>query len=135
MLQTINDKAKGWLAYLVVGLISVPFALFGINSYIGGSDKLVAATVNDEEISVREVQNALLQQKQRLASLFGGKLPTGFDDKSLKAQALEGLINQVLVRQEVENSGYRASDEEVFSIISSTQAFQKEGVFDEETYE
>jgi len=135
MLQTINDKAKGWLAYLVVGLISVPFALFGINSYIGGGDKLIAATVNGEEISVREVQNALLQQKQRLSSMFGGKLPAGFDDKGLKAQALEGLINQALVRQQVENNGYRASNEEVFSLISTTQAFQKEGVFDEETYE
>jgi peptidyl-prolyl cis-trans isomerase D len=135
MLQSINDKAKGWLAYVVVGLISVPFALFGISSYLGSSDKLVAATVNGEDISVREVQNELLQQKQQLTSMFGGRLPPGFDDKSLKSQALEGLINQVLIRQDAEKGGYRASDEEVFSIISSTPSFQKNGVFDNATYE
>ncbi|MCK5813630.1 MAG: SurA N-terminal domain-containing protein [Cocleimonas sp.] len=135
MLQSINDKAKGWLAYLVVGLISVPFALFGINSYLGGGDKLVAATVNDEDISVREVQNELLQQKQQLTSMFGGRLPPGFDDKSLKSQALEGLINRALIRQEAENAGYRASDEEVYSIISTNPSFQKDGVFDNATYE
>ncbi len=135
MLQTINDKAKGWLAYLVVGLISVPFALFGINSYLGGGDKLVAATVNGEEISVREVQNELLQQKQQLTSMFGGRLPPGFDDSSLKSQALEGLISRALVRQEAEKSGYRASDAEVFAIISTNPSFQKEGVFDNATYE
>jgi peptidyl-prolyl cis-trans isomerase D len=135
MLQTINDNAKGWVAYLVVGLISVPFALFGISSYLGGGDKLVAATVNGEDISVREVQNELLQQKQRLTSMFGGRMPPGFDDTGLKSQALEGLINQALLRQNVKTSGYRASDAEVFSIISSTPSFQKEGVFDAATYE
>ena len=134
MLQTINDKAKGWLAYTVVFLISVPFALFGINSYLGGGDKLVAATVNGEEIPFRDVQNELLQQKQRLTTMLG-KLPAGFDDKALKSQALEGLINKVLIRQEAENNGYRASDSEVFSIISGTGAFQKNGVFDQQTYE
>ena len=135
MLQTINDNAKGWVAYLVVGLISVPFALFGISSYLGTGGKLVAATVNGEEISVPEVQNELLQQKQRLTSMFGGRMPPGFDDTGLKSQALEGLINQALLRQNVENSGYRASDAEVFSIISSTPSFQKDGVFDAATYE
>ena len=135
MLQTINDNAKGWVAYLVVGLISIPFALFGISSYLGGGDKLVAATVNGDDISVSEMQNELLQQKQRLTSMFGGRMPPGFDDTGLKSQALEGLINQALLRQNVENNGYRASDAEVFSIISSTPSFQKEGVFDASTYE
>lgn len=36
MLQTIHDKAKGWIAYAIVGFISIPFALFGINSYMEG---------------------------------------------------------------------------------------------------
>ena len=45
MLQNIHDKAKGWVAYLIVGFIAVPFALFGISSYLGGSGSLVAATV------------------------------------------------------------------------------------------
>ena len=135
MLQNIHDKAKGWLAYTVVFLISVPFALFGINSYLGGGDKLIAATVNGEEIPFTEVQNELLQQKQRLAAMFQGKMPLGFDDKTLKSQALEGLINQVLLRQEAENNGYRASDAEVFAIISKTPAFQKDGIFDQKKYE
>ena len=36
MLQTIHDKAKGWIAYAIVGIITVPFALFGINQYFEG---------------------------------------------------------------------------------------------------
>ena len=38
MLQTIRDRAHGWIAWAIVFLISVPFALWGIQSYldIGG---------------------------------------------------------------------------------------------------
>lgn len=134
MLQNIHDKAKGWVAYAIVFFISIPFALFGINSYLGGADELVAATVNGEDIPTREVQSELLQQKQRFISILG-KLPPGLDDKTLKSQALEGLINRALIRQEAEKQGYRASNEEVFASIASTAAFQKDGVFDPQTYE
>ncbi|MDP6489078.1 MAG: SurA N-terminal domain-containing protein, partial [SAR324 cluster bacterium] len=37
MLSSIRNKSKGWIAYLIVGLITIPFALFGIQSYLGGS--------------------------------------------------------------------------------------------------
>ena len=38
MLGAIRKKSKGWVAYLIVGLISVPFALFGIQEYYAGID-------------------------------------------------------------------------------------------------
>ena len=76
MLQTIHDKAKGWIAYAIVGIITVPFALFGINQYFEGGGKLAAAVVNGEEITVQAVQNALVEMKQQ----FGGQLPPGMDE-------------------------------------------------------
>lgn len=135
MLQNINDKAKGWVAYLVVGLIAVPFALVGISSYIGGSGSLVVATVNGEEIQVQEVQNLVLQQRQRMAQIFGGKLPPGFNEDTIKQQALDQVVNQALLRQEAVNNGYRASNQEVYDTIASIPAFQKDGQFDPKTYE
>lgn len=135
MLQSIHDKAKGWVAYLIVGFIAVPFALFGISSYLGGSNSLVAATVNGEEIPVTEVQNIVLQQRQRMAQIFGGKLPPGFNAEALKQQALEQVVSQTLLRQEAEANGYRASNQEVFDTIAGIPAFQKNGQFDAQTYE
>lgn len=130
MLQTIHDKAKGWIAYAIVGLITIPFALFGINSYFEGGGKLVAATVNGEEIPVQAVQNALLELKQQ----FGGQLPPGMDDEILKNTALESVINQTLLQQKLRDEGYRASDQEVQQAIAAIPAFQKDGKFDLETY-
>lgn len=135
MLQDIHDKAKGWVAYAIIGFIAIPFALFGISSYLGGSNSLVAAEVNGEEIPVQVVQNSVLQQRQRLAQMFGGKLPPGFNDETLKRQAVEQAIIEVLLRQEAEKNGYRASNQEVYDEIASIPAFQKKGIFDPATYE
>jgi len=135
MLQNIHDKAKGWVAYAIVGFIAIPFTLFGIGSYLGGSNSLVAATVNGEEIPVQQVQNEVLQQRQRLAQMFGGKLPPSFSDDAIKKQVLEGIIRTTLLRQEAEKNGYRVSNEEVYNAIAEVPSYQKDGVFDEETLE
>ncbi|MEH6455123.1 MAG: SurA N-terminal domain-containing protein [Cocleimonas sp.] len=136
MLQTINDKAKGWVAYTVVGLIAVPFALFGISSYLdGGSGGLVAAKVNGEEIPAQQVQGIVLQQRQRLAQMFGGRLPPNMSENAIKNQALEQVVNEVLIRQESEKNGYRASNQEVYDTISGIEAFQTNGQFNSQAYE
>jgi len=131
MLQTIHDKAKGWVAYAIVGLITVPFALFGIEQYIGGGGKLAAAVVNGEEISVEQVQNTLREMKQQ----FGGQLPPGMDDAALKTAALDSVINQALIQQKIRDGGYRASDQNVADAIVAIEVFQKDGKFDQQTYD
>lgn len=129
MLQSIRDNAKGWIAYLIVGIIIVPFALFGINQYFEGGGELNAAIVNGEKIPVRDVQNQLRQLQQQ----FGGQLPEGMEE-SLKQTALETAINQKLVEQKIREDGYRASNEEVREAIATIPVFQKDGKFDPETY-
>ena len=135
MLQNIHDKAKGWVAYAIVGFIAIPFTLFGISSYLGGSGSLVAATVNGEEIQVQAVQNSVIQQRARIAKMFGGSIPAGFDDNAIKQQVLEDIINRTLLRQESTKNGYRASNQEVYDSISGIPAFQVNGNFDPKTYE
>jgi len=46
MLSSIKNKTKGWVAYLIVGLITIPFALFGINEYFTGASNIVVASVD-----------------------------------------------------------------------------------------
>lgn len=131
MLQTIHDKAKGWVAYAIVGLITVPFALFGINQYFEGGGKRVAAVVNGEEIPLQAVQNAFLDLKQQL----GGQLPAGMDETALKTTALDSVINQTLMQQKIREGGYRASNQEVQTTIAGLNVFHKDGQFDKATYE
>jgi hypothetical protein len=39
MLQSIRERAQGWIAWIIVGLIIITFALFGIQEYAQGEKK------------------------------------------------------------------------------------------------
>ena len=53
-LQKIRDRAQGWFAYTIIGLLIVPFAVWGINYYFEGGGPMDAAIVGDNAISVQE---------------------------------------------------------------------------------
>ena len=100
MLQAIRDKVTGWIAYGIIFLISIPFALWGVNSYLGGGEVLPAATVDGEEISVRDLDQAYANYRQRLSQLFGGTIPESFDNDSImREQVLGQLIEEFVLRQ------------------------------------
>ena len=134
MLQSIRDKAQGWIAYVIVGLISIPFALWGIHEYTGGGSEPAVAKVGDAEITRRALDINLNNYRTRLAQQFGGRVPDIFTDEVLRAQVLESLINEELLNQKTAELHIRAGDQMVSDEISSIEAFQRNGQFDTEAY-
>jgi peptidyl-prolyl cis-trans isomerase D len=135
MLQKIRDKATGWIAYAIVILISIPFALWGLNEYLGGAPARVVAEVNGVEISERAFQREYQNQRQQLAAMFGGRIPSGLvDDSVLRENALQLLIRRELVAQMADKKGFRISADAVASEIRAIPGFQRDGVFDPERY-
>ena len=65
MLQFIRDTAKGWVAWLIIGLLIVPFALWGISEYFTGGAAANVAEVNDADITLNDYQRAYQQQQNR----------------------------------------------------------------------
>ena len=51
MLQAMRDRVMGVLGWIVIGLIIITFALFGLGSYLQDSGQVFVAKVNDVEIS------------------------------------------------------------------------------------
>ena len=135
MLQAIRDKVTGWIAYAIIFLISVPFALWGVNSYLGGGEALPAATVNGEDISAQALDTAYAGYRRQLAEMFGGTIPAGFGDESiLKERVLTQLIEEYALRQYADRQGYRIGDEELNKLIRSMKAFQSDDQFDASIY-
>lgn len=135
MLQAIRDKATGWLAYVIIGLIAVPFALWGLGEYFGGAGPLVAAEVNGTEIPVRIVHQETRAQRDQLTQMFGGQIPADlFDERALRDAALESLIQQELLRQAAEKAGFRAAESGVVREIQSISVFSENGRFDPDRY-
>jgi peptidyl-prolyl cis-trans isomerase D len=136
MLQAIRDKVTGWIAYGIIFLISVPFALWGVNSYLGGGEAQPAATVNGEEISLRDLDQAYANYRQRLSQLFGGSIPESFASESmLREQVLGQLVEEIALRQYTQEQHYRIGDEELNRIIRSMNVFQRDEQFDTEIYQ
>jgi peptidyl-prolyl cis-trans isomerase D len=136
MLQAIRDKVTGWIAYGIIFLISVPFALWGVNSYLGGGEAPPAATVNGEEITQSDLDRAYANYRQRLAQLFGGSIPETFGSESmLREQVLGQLIEEIALLQYTRKQQYRIGDEELNRVIRDMNVFQRDGQFDTDIYQ
>jgi peptidyl-prolyl cis-trans isomerase D len=136
MLQAIRERAQGWLAWVIVGLISVPFALWGIQSYLGVGGEPVVATVNGVEITDRDLsrraQQARIELRERLGAAYD---PALFEEGRLRAEVLDDMIRQTILLDVSNRIGMRVSDEEVRMQILAEPAFQRDGRFDREAYE
>ena len=131
MLQAIRDKVTGWILYAVILLISIPFALWGVNSYLGGGEALPAATVNSEDITSQNLDTAYANYRQQLEQLFGGAIPAAFGDESaLKEQVLTQLIEEYALRQYADQQRYRIGDAALNKLIRTMEVFQSNGQFD-----
>ena len=136
MLQAIRDKVTGWIAYGIIFLISIPFALWGVNSYLGGGELAPAAIVNGEEISARDLDQAYANYRQRLAQLFGGSIPESFGNEAMLRETVrDQLIEEFALRQYVLKQRYRISDSDLNRMIRGMDVFQRDGQFDTAIYE
>ena len=135
MLQSIRNNAQGVLVWIVVGLIVVSFALFGLGSYLSGASKVVTASVNGVEISNTELTRAYQNYQDRLRQMFGEQYnPEMFGTARVKNEVLQGLITQEVINQMLHEQHYKASSEQIFEKIKQYEAFQEGGVFSVKRY-
>jgi len=132
--ETVRNSKP--IKYTLITIICIPFVLFGIGSYFGGGGAQYAAKVDGQEISVQQLENAYGQQRRQMAQMFGGNIPEGFaNEPQLRQQALDGLLQQQVLRNAVADSGFTVSDTTLADAIQNIPAFQNaEGQFDKERY-
>jgi peptidyl-prolyl cis-trans isomerase D len=136
MLQSFKDRIRGsrWLGYTIVGIISVPFALWGIQAYMGGGGQTAAATVNGEEIPSRQVERLIAQQRQALNERFDGNLPDVFSDQMLRERVLDQLISRELLEQIAAEANLQLGEQALAERIRGQSMFQRDGSFDRDLY-
>ncbi len=125
------------LAQVVLVLMVIPFAFFGLESYtrsIGGKDAV--ATVDGVGISQREFSDELRLQQERLRTAFG----RGIDAEALDTpETRRALLDTLLSRRLLADAALRApltvSDSTLRETIAAIPAFQAEGAFSKPNYE
>ncbi|MYM62328.1 SurA N-terminal domain-containing protein [Pseudomaricurvus sp. HS19] len=131
MLQALRDNLKGTFAILIVGLMAIPFVLFGVDSlFMQDSSTGNAAEVNDTQISELQLLRAVRLQKQQLLERFGDQAPPELlSEEALREPVLNRLVQRELLRQAAEKGGLTISNAELDKNIVQTVPFQENGSF------
>ena len=115
MLQKLRDKTSGWIAGTVLGLLTIPFAFFGMEQYMTQRNATWAAQVEmapewwpsaphwwpasmlwqREEIGADEFRTEFEQLRQREREAQGDAFDTrAFSTPEKKSEVLEDLIGR-----------------------------------------
>ena len=135
MLEAIRAHSQGWLAKLILTLIAVPFALFGIDAYLknAGSDAAVAK-VAGSSVSVVEYRNAMQSLRNKMQS-EGQKDLSLLDTPQARLTVLNRLINTRLLNAEAQDSKFKISNEQLSEFVITLPEFQQNGKFSQEIYD
>lgn len=133
MLQSIRDRAQGWFATVVFGILIVPFTLWGINWYVTHRDEIVVAKVNGAKIKLGDFEQAYKEQRRYMQSIVPDL--SGIDQRMLKQQTLDKLVNDELLKDAKDDSKLRIGNQDLAAAIQMFPAFQKNGKFDINLYD
>jgi peptidyl-prolyl cis-trans isomerase D len=128
---------KKRVVQVILGLITLPFAFFGVDYYFrGGGSATEIARVGGETISQVEFANAISDQQDRMRQSAGKDYdPTVFSNPEVRYSMLEQLIGQRVLEQQVRRGNLRVSDAQLAQFIGELAPFQEDGKFSRAKYE
>lgn len=135
MLSVIRERSKGVVAWIIVVIIIIPFALFGLDQFTSGDRIEVAAKVNGEPIQANEFARALDNVKRQYQESFGDMYTSLVQEDKLRQQVLDDLIQRSALDQQMQKEGFGMSDALLAQVIQSQQMFQDKGVFSVQRYD
>ena len=137
MLQSIRDNSQSIVAKVIVGLIIVTFALFGVESLVSlSAGSNAPATVNGEEITEQELYQATELQRRQLLSQMGENAdPALLDENLIRGMVLESLIQQKSLLLSAQEQKLLISDRMIDQLIVNTPDFQIDGKFNPAQFE
>ncbi|MHB1186668.1 SurA N-terminal domain-containing protein [Thiobacillus sp.] len=137
MLEAIRKHAKGWLAKVILALIAVTFALFGLDSYMSGDRSGgVVAEVGDVGISSEELTREIQGQSDRMREALGPAYdPAVIESADFRKRVLDSLIERKALLQEAQKLKFLAPDAYIASVLGQIPSFQQDGVFSQQRYE
>jgi peptidyl-prolyl cis-trans isomerase D len=125
------------LMQIILALIVLPFAFFGIDSYFqGGSGGNSVASVGEYRISQEEFSQALRERQDALQRMAGGRVdPAMLDSNELRFAVLDNLVQQRLLFERAAKAGLVITDRQIQDIVASVDAFKVDGKFAYDRYE
>lgn len=132
MLQKLNEKIQGLVAWVVISLVAVTFTLFGIDYYLqsrqagGAVAKVDGAVISKQEfeLNLRRARNFREQSQQNKIL-----------DAQYKNILLEEMVTNRLVVNAAKGAGFDVSNSLANSTILRIPQLQEDGHFSEIRYQ
>ncbi len=142
MMQLIRSNAGKVMTIVLFGGF-LAWMVFGIGMEVTGAGQpRDLGTVNGTAISIQAYQNAVEQLSQQAREATGGRV-TAEQQQQIEERAWQELVDDALMRQEMEKRGIRVSDEEIsyYALnvphpeLRQQEIFQSNGQFDLAKYQ
>jgi peptidyl-prolyl cis-trans isomerase D len=134
MLGFMRRHSQSRTIKILFWVIIAVFVLWGVGTFTG-SDSLHAAVVNGETIEPRTLRRMENQIERSYSQLYGANFtPELMKQLDLKGQALDRLIDAVLLKQEAKRLGFTVTDEEVRNAIQAREDLLLDGRFQRDVY-
>ncbi|WP_051482765.1 SurA N-terminal domain-containing protein [Thioalkalivibrio sp. HK1] len=137
MLQFIRDKATGWVAWAIVIMLTIPFALWGVHQYYvppeGGYQPV--AIVNGDEISYYTLRGLYDNRRQQMRRSDPNAYLTEEEQAAERRDILDELIDYQVIIDTGSGAGMRVSDVRLSESIREGSGFRSGGEFSREVYE
>lgn len=125
------------LIQILLAIITVPFAFFGLESYtrsIGNANDV--ASVDGQPVTVREFSEEYGQQINRIRGILGRQADLSmFDTPEMRSNLLDTLIDRRVLATAAAKSRLVVSDEQLRELIATMPPFQVDGKFSKSAYE
>lgn len=132
MLQKLNERIQGIVAWVVIILISGTFALFGVEYYMQSRGaSLAKAEVNGQPISLRDFDLSYRRLQQQSETTE----PTAIAETKRKQDLLNEMIKQRVSVNAAFSSGLNVTATQTIAAIQNIPQFQQEGHFSNARYQ
>lgn len=132
MLQKLNERIQGVVAWLVVILIGITFTLFGVDYYLQSRQTVNAkVVVNDNPITLQAFDTSY----RRARAMQDLSQMTAASEKKLQNQVLDQMITNEVLVQSARKNGFDVSAEQANVAILSIPQFQEDGHFSAQKYQ
>ncbi len=132
MLQKLNERIQGVIAWVVISLIVLTFALFGLDYYMqaqhASSDEV---TVNGQSISKQDFELTYRRARQQRSTT---QLTPGFE-RALHKEVLKEVITNAVSLQAATANGFQVNEAQAGAAILKIPDFQQDGHFSAQRYE
>jgi peptidyl-prolyl cis-trans isomerase D len=133
MFDTVEKHKR--IVQIVLALIALPFAFFGVDYYFRRSDSVSeVATFAGGKVTQLDFDNAIREQQEMMRRAQRGVDPALFDNPEVRYNILQQLLRERLIEGKASDLHFAVTPNQVFDRIAGDARFQEGGKFSVERY-